>query len=390
MRHEDEDIRSLLTEAVPPLSPPADRLGAVARRVRRHRRRLVGGSALAVVLAVGLAVGGVQGFTGGRADPAPPAATRPAVEEPRCPTHLGQFPDLRSAPYGGSEPLVPEGAVEVTACEVPATGSARAGLSGPRVLTVGVSDVVRVINSLPPYPTSPGSPSPQRSGDDQELRCSFVHRDHELAFVLRYPDRQPVTVYTSANCGVAVSGGRGRGLDFALFTTFFDRYRAQLVARTPPETIPTPTCAPSIPTSRLRLTPDRSGLDDRISTDNPGRSPQLPTRLVAVTACRYEVGDSLARLTGQRSERLDAADALRPTVNAAFDRARTTTCGGYPGYPPPTAFDSLLVADATGATAEFWLRRAPCPALVSGKSSGVRPSAALVAAIDGLLGPPGR
>ncbi|MEU8263097.1 hypothetical protein AB0C02_21000 [Micromonospora sp. NPDC048999] len=321
-----------------------------------------------------------------------PAArpTRPAVEEPACPSDLGEYPDLESVPYGGSEPLVPEGAVEITACEVPGTGSSPAGLSGPRVLTLGVSDIVRVINSLPSYQTGLGVRSPQPSGDARELRCTAVYRDHELAFVLRYPDRQPVTVYTDVNCRVAVSDGRGRGLDTALLTTFFDRYRTQLVARTPPESVPTPTCAGSIPTSRLRLTPDRSGLDDRISVDNPGQSPQLPTRLVAVTACRYEVGDSAARLTGQRSEWMDAAEALRPTVNAAFDRARTTTCGGYPGYPPPTAFDALLVADATGATAEFWLRRAPCPALISGKRTGVRPSDALVAAIDGLLGPPGR
>ncbi|MEO3777437.1 hypothetical protein ABGB16_11405 [Micromonospora sp. B11E3] len=386
MRHEDEDVRSLLTNAVPPLAPPPGRLGAVARRVRRHRRRVVGGSALAVALAVGLGVGGVQAFTGGAGTPTPPVATRPTVEEPRCPAGTWEFPDLASARYGGGEPLAPEGAVEITACEVPAANPPRAGLSAPRVLTAGVGDVVRILNSMPPYQTSPGSRSPEHSGDAQQLRCTLVARDHELAFVLRYPDREPVTVYTNANCRVAVSDGRGRGLDFTLVTTFFDRYRAQLAAVTPPDTIPTPACAPSIPASRLRLTPDRSGLDDRISVDNPDRRPQLPTRLVAVTACRYVVSDDLARLTGQRSDREDA-EALRPTVNAAFDRAKTTTCGGYPGYRPPKALDTLLVADATGATAEFWLRRSPCQALLRGKSSGVKPSEALVAAIDGLLGP---
>lgn len=64
MAPEDEDIRLLLTGAVPPLTAPQDRLGAVAGRVRRQRRRMFAGSALALVLAVGLGVGGVRLLTG--------------------------------------------------------------------------------------------------------------------------------------------------------------------------------------------------------------------------------------------------------------------------------------------------------------------------------------
>lgn len=73
MRHEDEDVKVLLTQAVPPLTPPADRLGAVARRVRRRRQRLVAGSALTVALAVALGVGGMQVLTGNHAPPPRPA-----------------------------------------------------------------------------------------------------------------------------------------------------------------------------------------------------------------------------------------------------------------------------------------------------------------------------
>ncbi|MEU4679870.1 hypothetical protein [Micromonospora sp. NPDC023737] len=47
----------------------------------------------------------------------------------------------------------------------------------------------------------------------------------ETAFVLRYPDRGPVTVRTDGNCVVAVAGDRGRGLDFGLFSTFDWSYR---------------------------------------------------------------------------------------------------------------------------------------------------------------------
>ncbi|RAO44470.1 hypothetical protein [Micromonospora saelicesensis] len=60
MTREDEDIRLLLTNAVPPLTPPPDRIVKVARRVRRHRQRLIGGTALAVAVVVGLGVGGAQ------------------------------------------------------------------------------------------------------------------------------------------------------------------------------------------------------------------------------------------------------------------------------------------------------------------------------------------
>ncbi|NBE80178.1 hypothetical protein [Micromonospora rubida] len=72
MTHEDEDIKRLLTEAVPRLTPPMDRVGALAARVRRHRQRVIGSSALAVAMAVALGVGGVQMITG---DHAPPLRT---------------------------------------------------------------------------------------------------------------------------------------------------------------------------------------------------------------------------------------------------------------------------------------------------------------------------
>ncbi|MET8092377.1 hypothetical protein [Micromonospora sp. NPDC005220] len=60
MTHDDEDIRLLLTNAVPPLTPPPDRVVGVARRVRRHRQLLIGSTVLAVAVVVGLGVGGVQ------------------------------------------------------------------------------------------------------------------------------------------------------------------------------------------------------------------------------------------------------------------------------------------------------------------------------------------
>ncbi|MER7888999.1 hypothetical protein ABTX15_04150 [Micromonospora sp. NPDC094482] len=389
MTYEDEDIKLLLTGAVPPLPAPPDRLGAVARRVRRRRRRQTGSLLLAVVLTIGLGAGGTALMTGGDRAPARHTVADPTVTELRCPADLSEFPDLQSARYGGSEPLVPEGAVEITACEVPhPAGMGGTPPSAPRVLTTGVGDLVRMLNSLPPQQTRPGgrSPAAGQPDDGEGLRCTMQARYSDIAYVLRYRDRAPVTVYTSNNCQVVVSGAQGRGLDPELFAGFLDRYRAQVLARTAPASIVTPACPSTLPVSRLRLTPNRSGLDDRISVDNPSQRPQLPTRLVAVTACRYEIGQTTARLTRQESDR-DGAEAIRPVLNTASAKGKVTNCGSYPGYPPPTAMDSLLVADATGATAEFWLRRAPCTALVRGKSSPVTVTDALLDVVDELLGP---
>ncbi len=65
MTTEDEDIKRLLTGAVPVLAAPEDRVGAVARRVGRQRRRVLVGSTFALVLAVGLGIGGVRVLAGG-------------------------------------------------------------------------------------------------------------------------------------------------------------------------------------------------------------------------------------------------------------------------------------------------------------------------------------
>ncbi|MBQ0902885.1 hypothetical protein [Micromonospora sp. U21] len=77
MTHDDEDIKLMLTEAVPPLTPPVDRVGAVARRVQRHRQRLIGSSALAITMTVALGVGGVQMLAGGNHAPPSPTADDP-------------------------------------------------------------------------------------------------------------------------------------------------------------------------------------------------------------------------------------------------------------------------------------------------------------------------
>ncbi|MEU5944435.1 hypothetical protein ABZ793_02610 [Micromonospora sp. NPDC047465] len=392
MSSDDSDVRRLLADAVPPLAAPPDRLAAVGSRVRRRRRRLAAGSAAALVLAVGLTVGAPQLVAGDRGGPGPaPVATGGPVGAAVCPDDIGRRPALESVRYGDDVPLVPAGAVEVTACQVPVGGGPRAAdRVGPRVLTVGVDEIVGLLNAMPPRQTGPDGRSRVADPTDSGLRCTLVGRYEETAYVLRYPDRAPVTVWTDDNCAVAVTDSHGRGLDHRLFGAFLDRYRAQLAAATDPATVATPACRTSMPVDRVRLTPSNPGPPDRIAVNQAGHDTVLMTPLVALAACRYEVDGGTARLVRGETRR-DGADALRPVLNAAFARSvPASDCGDWPGYPPPTAFDTVTVADATGATAEFWVRHTPCRSAVRAHHRGSEPTPELLAALARLLGPPPR
>lgn len=94
MTHEDEDIKRLLTEAVPRLTPPVDRVGAVGARVRRRRRRLVGGSAFAVAIVVALGVGGLQMITG---NAPPPRTAGDSGEQGRWTSCADAAPEMTTA-----------------------------------------------------------------------------------------------------------------------------------------------------------------------------------------------------------------------------------------------------------------------------------------------------
>ncbi|MET7748707.1 hypothetical protein [Micromonospora sp. NPDC005367] len=227
MSRDDTDVRRMLADAVPPLKSPPDRLAAVGARVRRRRRRLATGSAAVLVLAVALAAGVPQLVAGHPRVPRPAAvATGGPVGDASCPADLGQRPELEAVRYDDGEPLVPAGAIEVTACQVPrGSGSPVGERIDPRVLTIGVDQIVQLLNALPPTQTGPdGRPRPPA---DDGLLCTAKWVSAETVFVLRYPDREPVTVWTDENCRVAVAGDRGRGLDFRVFGTFDRFYRAQ-------------------------------------------------------------------------------------------------------------------------------------------------------------------
>ncbi|QKW15808.1 hypothetical protein [Verrucosispora sp. NA02020] len=384
MSRDDEDIRHLFADAVPPLPTPHDRIAEVGIRVRRHRRRVVTGTAAAVTLVVALGVGLPALWGPDRT--APPVQTTDPTGEVVCPTSLAGEPDLDAVRYGDDEPLVPPGAVEITTCEVQVgTAGVVHERPGPRTLTAGVDEIVRLLNAQPPQPVDGRG----RATPDGRPMCNAAARNEVTVLVLRYPDREPVTVWTNANCRVSITATHGRALDSEVFSTFLDRYRAQLVATTDPATITSPDCPATIPADRVRNKPSNPGPPDRIRLDNSDPyDTVLPTPLVEVTACRYEVDDGTAELVRQERRRA-GADDLRPVLNGTFDRkAMSSDCGGWPGYPAPTAFDTLTVADATGATAEFWVRHIPCRSARHFYGANKQVTAPLLDALTDLLGPP--
>ena len=284
------------------------------------------------------------------------------------------------------KPLVPTGAVEVTACEVPMLGPDTPQLNEPRVLTTGVDDVVTALNGL--SPVAPLTPGAARA-------CTAVGISFEYAFVLRYPDREPVTVRTDRNCGSAWTGENRRIWRADVVFTFLTHYRAQLVVETDPASIPTPSCAPTLSAQRLRFGHRDGGTENNVATNTANdywsryeeqplqRRFELPTELVAAAICRYEVTGGQAKLDDQRTMRT-GAEELRGVLNAAFaDAVKPSKCS-VPPERLPTAFHSIIVADATGATAEFWVWTAPCQAAVLGRDER-QPTTELLA----LLGPVG-
>jgi hypothetical protein len=52
----------------------------------------------------------------------------------------------------------------------------------------------------------------------------------------------------------------------------------------------------------------------------------------------------------------------------------------------PARLDTILVADATGDTAEFWFYRGECEAVIRTGMAGQRPNTDLVAPLDSVLG----
>lgn len=211
--HDNRGIREMLAQAVPPLRGPDDRMRDVGMRVRRRQRALAASAtfAAAVTVILGLTV---PRLATGAVEREPDAApvTRTPIGSWQCPeampSGVGEF-DGRKVFEDQQQFAVPHGAAEVILCDVP-TGTSEVTPVPPRVLTGDVNLVLDTLNAdVPPPPTAipPGTKTVPSETTNPSSRLAWGCRTGprlatERAFVLRYPDREPVTVLSSQPCSL--------------------------------------------------------------------------------------------------------------------------------------------------------------------------------------------
>jgi hypothetical protein len=223
-----------------------------------------------------------------------------------------------------------------------------------------------------------------------ELGCNALGYPTVISFVLRYPDGHAVPVLVNQNCASLYADGRTRfyGGLFDPVEGFLRRYR-DLLATADPATIATPACAESIPADRLDRRQLPSGPRDDVARNRRSLADGLlPNPVVALAACRYAVTAGGADLVADRQSRTPGD--LREIINRQADAPSPDPGGcGRPDSPLPTVLDVVTVADATGASLEVWVYRAPCAAVVTTGLNGATLNRDLLRFIDRMLGPPG-
>jgi hypothetical protein len=392
-----EELRRVLLDAVPPLPAPADRLAEVGSRVRRARTRTV--AAAAVTVALVLAGLGALGLArDARHGPVLPA-TSPTVrvhtdlDRDGCPVEGSTVPRPSTVDVPGR--LVPVGPDRVTLCETRQAFTPADWDVSPRPLHREVAQLVTQLNRLPDRRTAQAAVQAQHPATEVELGCTMVGYPSDVSFVFRYPDGSVVVVWLDRNCATVIAGDRTRYLlgEHPL-DTFYALYRTQL--RDTLTQPPRPACPATIDLAHLDQRTGTGGPRGDIFRNRGSRDPFLPDPLLALAACRYAVGSGGAVLTGHAERQGDLSD-VRTVLNDATARgpdqgpvAPMTECGSpNHGTSLPTLLDTLLVVDATGATAEVRVWWRPCAALFAAGSGGVVPSADTVQTLDALLGPAG-
>lgn len=390
---EHTEIGRLLADAVPPLPEPADRIGQVRVRVRRARARAatVAAGASVVLAALALAVPQILSH--------PADDTEPPLDAGSCPALTGGpgDPALPAAADAGG-PLVPDGAIEAMLCEHAVIDRPAGGpdaVVGSWVLSTGVDRLVEALNQLQTEDELLAEPGFQAAeAESSDLECTDLEPRSQFSLVLRYPDGDTTTVLVDFDCGTSLvlQGGVRYG---NVLDEFGQLYRAQLAAADQ-ASIATPTCPEAIDAARLDPTSGTYGPQEstivRFSWSAPTERLALPTPLAAAAACRYAPERDGARLAGSHDARGDLT-ALRGALNGTFgdpDRrfqAASSSCGGEAAAPPAV----LLVADAAGGIAEFWVYStgAECAvaALHSDADQASTPVPELIGYLDDVLGP---
>jgi hypothetical protein len=349
--NEEDHVHDLLAGAVPPLAAPADRLGQVAVRVRRSRRRGQFGAVAAVaavIVATSTAIT-LSGPVGGHPRP-PVAASSPAapVAVGDCPTSFDQL----SAEQDSTETVV-RGPTAITLCAVtgPLFDPVESWLRShePRTLTTRIDEMVLAFNIR----LAGGSCPPLVSGDF--LRYAFVVTYAHTSRVID-PDTE-----CRDNPG--------------LIDAFLRLYRAQLADATSPARVPTPTCPATY--SLARLDPfHASGLpiddvgpnrgDDRLA--NRLYQQLLPSPLAAVAVCGYHgTANRTYALSASKTSRTDLGpvqDLLNASAPSQSNSGGSgSECSGLDPrgrvYAGTDALVVILAADVTGAVVEMRAWRGP-------------------------------
>ena len=287
----------ILRAAVPELRGPEDRMSEVARRLRRKRKNATLAAVSAAVVVTALLVSLPQilvSATGpGRTGAAPSVEVSPPTLGPDgCP--VGPPSDVSPNDIPG--PFVPTGATSVILCEQIVEGPAFDPQEGqPRVLsTPNVAEMVAQLNLLPTEAQllaeirlreeAAGRVLPPDFG----FGCTAMAIGPVRSLVLQYPDRTPVVVLEDRNCSTMTATGRGTRYisKFNPIGEFCLWYRDQLAATTDPATVPTPECVSVLPAKQIDPAHVDGAPRDGVARNRVESDPFLPTRLVALAACR--------------------------------------------------------------------------------------------------------
>ncbi|GAA2997849.1 hypothetical protein [Actinokineospora diospyrosa] len=214
----EDDVRDLLTTAVPDLPAPADPVDLVRRRASRVRGTRIAATAAAAVL---LVLGVVALIP--TAAPSAPAAPMPMPAP--GPPKTCFAPDNIPGPNGKGAPgqVVPEGATRVTLCTfTPDTQSARVEWVTTTATTSGdLSPLIDTLNGFDDFEehrdAHPGV---------EVLACNLaLSRQYQMIF--DYPTGGQWSVQFDMNCGTVTGGAVIRyGKVTDALNAFNTRYRA--------------------------------------------------------------------------------------------------------------------------------------------------------------------
>jgi len=294
-------------------------------------------------------------------------------------------------------PLVPPGATGAVLCRVPELRLTDDEQTQRLTLESDIDVLVSALNELPDREASRAHFRHVQGWvaiSPVMLMCNAMGYPYAYSLVLSYADRPPVYVVVDESCGTVVAEGRVRYLAPDVVEVFYSLLRDQLARDLDPGAITLPECPQTMP-DPATASPVRD--PNTIDYSHAYRRWTLPAPLAAATACRYRLAAGgvstlmgRAPLLATKGGASGPLTALRDAVNAQFLRGNPVPaprCDAQ-GAPPPTRIDLLVTVDVAGAASFVWVNRDPCPVAADIARSRYAATPELLAAVDGMLGPP--